>query len=327
VLGCIYLLESNYHTLFVERKDSLPSKAAQARQDIDRLNTELKDLSTGLEKIKEEIEPSASRAVENSLDQIQLVIEAIGTTYKAIEEFASQQTVLRGLATVGIAAAVFGHETQTSLSSTRQSISLAIENLTGRKIYVEQAVDELNKARVHAERTSQWGRFALLRIKNDKRKKSRVRVSSIIEALLKDIGPAYKASGIQIERQVDDLEALTFPMDIESIAINLLTNAYTACQQVSKNRKIRISVRNETRERRKGFSIEVADSGPGIPKEHLARVWEPLFTTKVDDSGKQAGTGLGLTIVESIVSDLNGAKSATRDSALGGAQFKIWLPA
>ena len=48
--------------------------------------------------------------------------------------------------------------------------------------------------------------------------------------------------------------------------------------------------------------IEVADTGVGIPPEHLARVIEPFFTTK--EEGK--GTGLGLAICRRIVQEHHG---------------------
>jgi signal transduction histidine kinase len=51
-----------------------------------------------------------------------------------------------------------------------------------------------------------------------------------------------------------------------------------------------------------------------------------LFTTKVDKDGRQVGTGLGLTIVKSIIEELGGNKSVGEDLKLKGARFTIWLP-
>ena len=67
--------------------------------------------------------------------------------------------------------------------------------------------------------------------------------------------------------------------------------------------------------------IEVADTGVGIPKENLARIFDPFFSTKEVGSG----TGLGLSTVYGIVKQTGGFVFV--DSAPGrGAVFQIYLP-
>jgi len=67
--------------------------------------------------------------------------------------------------------------------------------------------------------------------------------------------------------------------------------------------------------------IKVSDTGPGIPKDVLAKIFDPFFTTK--EVGK--GTGLGLSISYSIVEKLGG--TITVDSEMGqGTTFTISLP-
>jgi two-component system nitrogen regulation sensor histidine kinase NtrY len=66
-------------------------------------------------------------------------------------------------------------------------------------------------------------------------------------------------------------------------------------------------------------SIEVADNGPGIDPKYRDRLFEPYFTRK------PGGTGLGLTIVSTIVADHNGFIRVKNDPT-GGARFIIELP-
>lgn len=66
-------------------------------------------------------------------------------------------------------------------------------------------------------------------------------------------------------------------------------------------------------------TIEVIDNGKGIPAQDRERIFDPYFTRK------KGGTGLGLTIVNAIVTDHNGF-IRVRDGENGGASFVIELP-
>ncbi len=66
--------------------------------------------------------------------------------------------------------------------------------------------------------------------------------------------------------------------------------------------------------------VEVSDTGPGIAREHLPKIFEPFYTTR------PGGTGLGLAVCFSIVARHEGRIEV--DSELGkGSTFRFWLPA
>jgi CheY-like chemotaxis protein len=69
------------------------------------------------------------------------------------------------------------------------------------------------------------------------------------------------------------------------------------------------------------LSIEVSDTGTGIPPHILGKIFDPFFTTK----GVGNGTGLGLSTVLGIVREYGGTVSA--DSSGRGTTFRILLPA
>ena len=65
--------------------------------------------------------------------------------------------------------------------------------------------------------------------------------------------------------------------------------------------------------------MDVLDNGPGISPEAKLKLFEPYFSTK------KSGTGLGLVIVSSIISDHNGSVNVM-DNVQGGTIISIELP-
>ncbi len=69
------------------------------------------------------------------------------------------------------------------------------------------------------------------------------------------------------------------------------------------------------------LQIQIDDNGPGIAPNHLTQIFHPFFTTHSAGDG----TGLGLYLVEEIISEHHGCIAA-ENRAEGGTRFSIWLP-
>ena len=96
---------------------------------------------------------------------------------------------------------------------------------------------------------------------------------------------------------------------------NLVTNAVAAMPG-----KGALTIRTRAVSDGTHVALEVADTGPGIPEEYRAKLFQPFFTRK------QGGTGLGLTIARKVVQDHGGTIEV--ESELGkGSTFSIVLPA
>lgn len=93
-----------------------------------------------------------------------------------------------------------------------------------------------------------------------------------------------------------------------------------------KKREIKVELKNVLKGKQDGFEIVVSDSGNGVHEDFREIIWEALHTTKTDSKGNEIGTGLGLTIVQSIIDDLDGSREVENDKKLKGARFTIWLP-
>ena len=69
------------------------------------------------------------------------------------------------------------------------------------------------------------------------------------------------------------------------------------------------------------LAISIADTGEGIPKENLEKLFEPLFTTKAK------GFGLGLALVKMLVEGHDGIIEVKSDGVAGnGSTFTVKLP-
>ena len=106
--------------------------------------------------------------------------------------------------------------------------------------------------------------------------------------------------------------ALAPPAEIAHVFANLLLNARDAMQNGG-------TITVEARADDDIVSVSVADEGPGIPEEHLPKLFEAFFTTKPN------GSGLGLSMARDILTRLGGSiRAANRPD--GGAIFTMSFP-
>lgn len=330
VLGCVRLLSSRYHEKFIEAKEDDASQIPRSpSQETKQLQRELSSLRRELHSIKPFILPEGDDQVENTFTQMDIVVEQIEDAQESLKDLETQARVYRGLATIGVSATVFGHEIQTAIDSLIGSLSNANGFLHANPPQTAKAVEYIQKSREHARRVKTWGNFALDRVRRDKRRSTKIDIDHLVAKIVSDLEPTMDAVNIDITTNLESIRGRMFAMDIEALLINLLTNAYTACKQQPDKRIIHVELKRQNEQGKKGFVLSVADSGPGIAEQFQSEIWEPLWSNKTSkNSGKrkQVGTGLGLTIVQSIVNDLNGSRKQDRDPELGGARFTIWVP-
>jgi signal transduction histidine kinase len=147
-------------------------------------------------------------------------------------------------------------------------------------------------------------------------------VNAIIEKIGFLIVTEARKKNITISKNfMPDLPAVNVDSEqIKQVLLNILLNAVQAIPGDGniwiETRVVQIP-REETSER--FVQIEVRDSGIGIPKENLERVFDPFFSTRVD------GSGLGLAISYQIVHEHGGFIDL--ESEVGkGTSFRVNLP-
>lgn len=142
-------------------------------------------------------------------------------------------------------------------------------------------------------------------------------LKELIYTIASNIRTNYPNKKINITK---DIQLTLIPGDdrlMEQVLSNLIDNA---CKYSGENISIKISTYTKDH---KGY-ISISDDGPGIPKEHIQRIFERFY--RVDSSRETSrGTGLGLSIVKHIITKHGGRIWAESEEA-HGTKFVIELP-
>jgi len=201
-------------------------------------------------------------------------------------------------------------------------------NISLAKLEVDQGediIEELDEALRVTSRASALTRQLLVFSKGGAPVK---KTASIAEVLRDSAVFALRGSKVKCEFNIaEDLWPVKVDLGQFSQVIHNL--AINAVQAMPQGGTIRLHARNATLEARSGLPLEAGryvkismqDEGLGIPQEHLAKVFDPYFTTKEKDMG----TGLGLAVVNGIVRNYGGTIEVSSTQGKG-TTFTVFLP-
>lgn len=120
-------------------------------------------------------------------------------------------------------------------------------------------------------------------------------------------------------RQVDEVTLDSYPGALSQVLINLINNALLHAFGGRDSGRIEVSAQALGDEQ---VRLVVRDDGKGIPPELQRQVFEPFFTTRMG----QGGSGLGLTIVRNITTNVLGGQVQLDSTPGQGATFTIDIP-
>ncbi|NUO63060.1 MAG: response regulator [Gemmatimonadaceae bacterium] len=166
--------------------------------------------------------------------------------------------------------------------------------------------------------------------RQDGARNEHVDLNAIVEYILSTRRYALETNGVRCILHLDPAAPAVAgdPSQLEQVLLNLLVNAEHALTEaldapVSANPEgtPRGAIGISTESDGQMVTLQVSDTGCGIAPEHLSRIWDPFWTTKVEGEG----TGLGLSVVHGIVSAHGGTIEVTSDVG-GGTTFIVRLP-
>ena len=216
------------------------------------------------------------------------------------------------LATIGMLAAGVAHELNEPLGNILGFAQLA-KKCPGVPASAEQDIGKIEAASLHARGII---RKLLVFARQAPPEKTQVNLNQVVEDGLYFFEARCAKEGIEMVRLLSpDLPEVTAdPAQLNQLLVNLLVNALQSMPGAGK-----ITV--ETRLCDDGVCLTVEDTGTGMSKEVLDKIFVPFFTTK--DVGH--GTGLGLPVVYGFVTAHNGSINVKSESGCG-TRFEIQLP-
>ncbi len=265
------------------------------------------------------------------------VAERTAALTRTLAELRAAQTQLvqsEKMAALGNLVAGVAHEINTPLGAVASNVDLQARALakvgealadpdgaTAARRYIERAVGLVDVSREACRRIATIVRSLRDFSRLDEAERKPADLHAGLDATLTLVGHLTK-NRITVQRAYGDLPLVDcYPNQLNQVFLNLLVNA---AQAIEGQGEIQIRTRREAGAlppARTAAVIEIADSGTGIAPEHLARIFDPGFTTK----GVGVGTGLGLAICYRIVEGHHGKIEA--ESTVGrGSTFRVLLP-
>ncbi len=146
-----------------------------------------------------------------------------------------------------------------------------------------------------------------------------VNLKELIEPLLKMFEQELKKKNLTLTYNIEENlpHIKGDPFKLEQVLMNLIDNAI----KYTEEGEIRVSVGQNHSQ----IKIEIEDSGIGISKEHLSRIFERFYVVDKSRSRKMGGTGLGLSIVKHIVHAHKG-EIRVQSEPRKGSKFTLFLP-
>jgi signal transduction histidine kinase len=146
-----------------------------------------------------------------------------------------------------------------------------------------------------------------------------VPLASVVESAISIVAPLASHKGLEFRSRLPD-RAVTIQTDtlkLKQILVNLLGNAVKFCDQGS----VSLLVADDEH----GVTVEVSDTGIGIPPAYLEQVFDPFFQIHHSMTRRKGGSGLGLSVSRRLAR-LMGGDITVESEAGSGTTFRLSLP-
>lgn len=260
-------------------------------------------------------------AVDVEGPRLAVIVEDVSSRKQAESALAATQTELARVSrftAMGELVASIAHEVNQPLSAIVTNSQAALRWLARETPDYQEVVAALNRVNRDASLAGE----VIARIRNflsmGGMKRERLAVRPILENLLQMLQTMLQEADVEVDLQIapglPDLQA--DPVQLQQVLLNLVVNAVDAMREMPDSaRRLTITVGEDGSG---SVLFSVSDTGPGIPPDQAAKIFDALFSTK------SRGLGMGLAISRSIVENHGGRLRLMPDAA--GAHFVFNIP-
>lgn len=288
------------------------------RQNVCRMLNDYYELLHPTAEIEEELEHKLKEDAKNQkkaekknilyspelidVKKVSVLVEKKDSTIKQLE---TEIQMLRVLATTGIVTNTYIHEIKAITHKLGMKISMAKDALQLDKS-IEGALKYVLEANEIRNFFTSWFKVTVESVRRDKRTMRNTDVNELLSKLISDWETALSPKNIKINSSIGNIRFKCFPYEIESILNNLIANSASSFDTTrTDEKKINISIDSIDN----GIIIKYTDSGiglAGIYKKTPRLILEPFESDKRSANGEIIGTGMGMWIINRIVSEYNG---------------------
>ncbi|MEW6595720.1 MAG: ATP-binding protein [Thermodesulfobacteriota bacterium] len=262
---------------------------------------------------------------------ILMTLHDLSRSRQELEEKGRMESLLRQaqkMEAIGTLAGGIAHDFNNILSPILGYTEIALQQLPAES----PVADDLRQVLVAAGRARELVQQILTFSRQREQELKPLKVQFVVKESLKLLRASIPAT-ITIREEIDPgcAPVLADPTQIQQVVMNLCTNSYHAMREQGGTLTVGLRmvalgeadmVSKTVPAPGRYLRLTVADTGSGMPREMLERIFEPYFTTKK----KGEGTGLGLAMVHGIVKGLRGTVTVYSEPGRG-TEFHVYLPA
>ncbi len=260
--------------------------------------------------------------------------EEVRASLRRLREAQDELVRKERLATVGLLVSGVAHEVNTPLGvavtatsvlhDEIQSLSRKFEQNALTKADLRAFLEHGGKAsemvRDNLERAaSQIARFKRVSVDHVSEELREVDLSEYVRQTLRSLRPLIRAAELELSLDLgEQITCTTYPGALAQVLTNFITNTASHAKAVDHKLSVRIALSKQAG----SVSLSYADDGRGMSEEVKAKAFQPFFTTKRGEGG----SGLGLYIVYTLVTDVLGGNVQLETSEGAGTHFLVSFP-